>query len=108
MRHAMGEDVTALQVEGGASGVMMIPIPAAGVYQDASGVDEARAVAGVEDVVITAKAGQALARLPEGRSYLGFIFARASEPAAAEQALREAHGRLRFRIAKALPTVSAG
>ena len=41
-----------------------------------TGVDEARAVPGVDDVRITAKADQLLVPLPEGASYLGFIFAR--------------------------------
>jgi hypothetical protein len=40
--------------------------------------------------------------LPEGSSYLGFIFARAENPAAAEEALRAAHGKLRFDIAPLL------
>ena len=31
---------------------------------------------GIEDVIITAKQGQKLVPLPEGNSYLGFIFAR--------------------------------
>jgi hypothetical protein len=37
--------------------------------------------------------------LPEGDRYLGFAFARGDTPAAVEEALREAHGRLRFVIA---------
>jgi hypothetical protein len=37
--------------------------------------------------------------LPEGASYLGFIFARAPWcPALVEQALRDAHARLAFTI----------
>jgi hypothetical protein len=43
--------------------------------------------------------------LPEGASYLGFIFARAETPDAAEQALRNAHRHLRFEIATALPVI---
>ncbi len=39
-----------------------------------------------------------LSRLPEGDSYLGFIFARGETPAAVEQALRDAHARLAFTI----------
>ena len=41
---------------------------------------------------------QQLLALPEGSSYLGFIFARADAPAFAERAVREAHARLRFTI----------
>ncbi len=43
LRHALGEDVSGLQLEEGASGVMMIPIPKGGVYHSAAGVDDARA-----------------------------------------------------------------
>ena len=44
--------------------------------------------------------------LPEGRSYLGFIFARAAEPSEVVAALRAAHERLQFRIDKEVPLVS--
>jgi hypothetical protein len=105
LRHAIGEDVAALRPADAASGVMMIPIPRGGVYEDAAGLDAARAVEGVDDVVITAKAGQMLAPLPEGASYLGFIFARGGDPAAVERTLRLAHAKLSFRIARALHTL---
>ena len=77
---------------------MMIPIPRAGLYRRVLGVDAARAVPGVEDVRITAKPDQRLVPLPEGASYLGFIFARAATPEEAEQAVRLAHDQLRFEI----------
>ncbi len=105
LRHAIGEDIAALQLADAASGVMMIPIPRGGVYEDAAGVDEARSIEGVDDVIVTAKAGQMLVPLPEGASYLGFIFARGGDPAEVERALRRAHAKLSFRIATALPTV---
>jgi biotin carboxylase len=105
LRHAIGEDIAALLPVNAASGVMMIPIPRGGVYEDVAGLDEARAVEGVDDVIVTAKAGQMLAPLPEGASYLGFIFARGSHPAEVERALRQAHAKLDFRIATALPTM---
>jgi len=105
VRHATGGDISALPLADGASGVMMIPVPRGGVYEDVAGVDDARAVAGVDDVIITAKAGQALLPLPEGGSYLGFIFARGGDPAEVERALRCAHDKLSFRIATALPTL---
>jgi len=108
LRHAIGEDIAALEPADGASGVMMIPIPRGGIYEDVAGLAEARAVESVEDVIVTAKVGQALVPLPEGSSYLGFIFARAGDPAEVERALRHAHARLHFRIATALPTFRAG
>lgn len=103
--HALGEDVSALRLEDGASGVMMIPIPKGGIFHSAAGVEEASRVCGVEDVIITAKPGQRLLPLPEGSSYLGFIFARGFAPEAAERALRAAHGKLRFEIATTLETL---
>ncbi len=104
LRHALGEDVTSLERESCASGVMMIPIPKAGLYQSVEGVDQASAVPGIEEVIIAATVGQRLQMLPEGSSYLGFIFARAESPAEVEAALRRAHGELRFHIAAVLET----
>jgi ATP-grasp domain/L-amino acid ligase C-terminal domain 2/ATP-grasp N-terminal domain len=103
IRHAIGEDVRGYRQESMASGVMMIPIPRQGVYRETLGVDAALAVDGVEEVRMTAKPDTLLVPLPEGRSYLGFIFAGGDEPAGVERALREAHGRLRFRIDRELP-----
>jgi len=62
------------------------------------GVEEARSVPAVEDVVISAHKGQTLVPLPEGWQYLGFIFARGETPAEVEDALRIAHARLAFEI----------
>ncbi len=103
--HAAGEDVWRCRLAGGAHGVMMIPVPGEGVFVRAEGIEAARGVAGIEDVVITAKEGQHLLPLPEGASYPGFIFARASTPREAEQALRQAHSRLRFVLSPVLPVV---
>ncbi len=102
---ALGEDVQDVRREAGASGVMMIPIPGAGIYEGVEGMDAARATPGIDDVVITAKPTQKLLPLPEGSSYLGFIFAGGPSPEVVENALRAAHGKLRFVIAPALPVV---
>ncbi len=56
---------------------------------------------------ITAKADQRLVPLPEGASYLGFIFARAESAAGVDRALREAHRRLQFAIEPELRVVTA-
>ena len=84
----------------------MIPLPKDGVYESVEGVESAGAVPGIEEVVITAKAGQRLIPLPEGASYLGFLFARGDSPADVESALRRSHAELRFHIATALETFS--
>jgi biotin carboxylase len=104
LRHALGEDVSGVRLADGASGVMMIPIPKGGIYEGVDGVEQARAVAGIEDVIITATEGQRLIPLPEGATYLGFLFARSESPAAVEAALRQAHAELRFHIATVLET----
>lgn len=98
LRHAVGEPVGEWLRESEASAVMMIPIPRSGLFRGAAGVDEAKAVAGVDEVLITAKADQHLLALPEGSSYLGFIFAHAPTPDGAEQAVRNAHACLRLTI----------
>ena len=104
LRHALGEDVSQAQLADGASGVMMIPIPKGGLYERVEGVENAAAVPGIDDVIITATEGQRLIPLPEGSSYLGFLFARAGSPEAVETALRQSHAELRFHIATVLET----
>ena len=108
LRHALGEDVSRARLADAASGVMMIPIPKGGIYERVEGVERARAVAGIDDVMITATEGQRLIPLPEGASYLGFLFARAESPDAVEAALRLAHSQLRFHIATVLETFKPG
>ncbi len=103
LRHALGEHVDAYRREDVASGVMMIPIPKRGIYRRVDGVDRARAVAGVEDVRITAKPEAPIVPLPEGKSYLGFIFARGPSSGGVEQSLRHAHASLRFVIDREVP-----
>jgi hypothetical protein len=91
--------IPSLEREAVAAGVMMIPIPGAGVLREVRGVVEAKAVPLVEDVQITAHPGERLVPFPEGSRYPGFIFARGATPAAVEAALREAHRRLAFVLA---------
>jgi hypothetical protein len=107
LRHALGETPDGWSREPRASGVMMIPIPARGVYRRVAGVEEARLVGGVDDVLVTAKADQLLVPLPEGASYLGFIFSHGATPESVEQSLRDAHGRLRFTIDPELRVVQS-
>jgi hypothetical protein len=106
--HALGEDVSMLRRQRCASGVMMIPIPANGTYRGVQGTDEAMLVPNVAKVEITAKEGQRILQPPEGSSYLGFIFARAEEPADVEESLRVAHSKLAFDIAPDFPILPPG
>ncbi|WP_322822451.1 ATP-grasp domain-containing protein [Chloroflexus sp.] len=105
LRQAAGLPVDTLSREGQAGGVMMIPIPQAGILRAVDGVAEARAIPGIEAVEITAPLNYPLTPLPEGDSYLGFIFARGSDPATVEAALRTAHACLRFTIVPAIELV---
>ncbi len=98
LRHALGMPQAPLAREACAAGVMMIPIPRAGTLREVSGLEMGRAVPAVEEVSITIPVGQTVVPLPEGARYLGFIFARADDPATVEAALREAHHRLDFAI----------
>lgn len=99
LRHALGLPIESLEREAEATGVMMIPIPKAGVLKAVTGADQAAAVPGIVDLTISIPLGQELAPLPEGDKYLGFIFAKAETPDEVEAALRAAHRLLGFKIA---------
>jgi len=96
--HAVGQPLPVIPQEGGA-GVLMIPIPEAGILRRIEGIPEARAVPWIDDILIGIREGYELVPLPEGAAYLGFIFAHAPTPAAAEAALRESHAKLKIVVA---------
>ncbi len=98
LRHALNEEVGHWMREPQAAGVMMIPIPRAGILTEVRGLEEAKQVAHIEDLIISAHLTQELLPPPEGASYLGFIFSRAATTQAVEEALRTAHHRLTFII----------
>jgi biotin carboxylase len=98
LRHALGWPIASLERERPAAGVMMIPIPRGGILHGVDGLDQARAVPGIEGITISMHTGQRVVPLPEGSEYLGFIFSRAASPDEAEASLRRAHELLRFQI----------
>jgi biotin carboxylase len=98
LMHAIGRGVEAYERERQPAGVMMIPIPRAGILREVRGMHAARQVPGIVDLTISATLGKPIVPLPEGSAYLGFIFARGESPAAVETALRNAHRRLTFVI----------
>jgi len=98
LRHALGLPIDDLRRESAASGVMMIPIPRAGILEEVRGQDRARAVPGIAGLELTIGPGRHVKPLPEGDRYLGFLFARADGPEGVEQALRTAHGHLEIVI----------
>lgn len=101
LEHALGRLEAVPEREERAAGVMMVPIPRGGVLRSVAGVEEAREVPGVEDVIVSIPIGQEVVPLPEGNRYLGFIFARGPTPAGVESALREAHAALEIEIGSA-------
>jgi biotin carboxylase len=98
IRHALGLGLDGLTRESQASGVMMLPIRAAGVLERVEGVERARAVAGIVGLDITIAPGRELTPLPEGDRYLGFIFARGQSPRDVEESLRFAEACLDVRL----------
>lgn len=85
-----------------AGGVMMLPIAEAGVLVEVRGVEAARAMPGVRDVVITARPGDRVVPLPEGHAYAGFVFAEGAAPAAVVGGLRAAAAALSFEVRRLL------
>lgn len=106
LRQALGMSLPETRA-GEAAGVMMIPIPRRGIYQGVHNLEAAQAVPGVTGIHITAQPGHRLAPPPEGDSYLGFIYAEADWPEAAEMALRQAQRLLAFDIQPEFPVAAS-
>jgi ATP-grasp domain/L-amino acid ligase C-terminal domain 2 len=102
LQHAVEMSVGDWNREAAASGVMMIPVPASGVLDGVHGEESARTTRHIVGLEITARLHDYIAAWPEGLSYLGFLFARAEMAEEAEDALRVAHGKLRFTIRERL------
>jgi biotin carboxylase len=102
LRQALGWPLD-LAPSGGAAGVLMIPTPGAGTLRRVEGVLAAQQLPGIDELLISVREGYELVPLPEGGSYLGFVFAHADTPAEVESALRNAHDCLNIVIAPSLP-----
>ena len=87
---------------GRAAGVLMIPTPGTGVLRRVEGVMAASRIPGVREVSITVREGYELTPLPEGGTYLGFVFALGEGPAAVEDSLRRAREVIRVVVAPSL------
>jgi len=97
IEYAMGNNTGTISLES-AAGVMMIPTPRSGVLRRVEGVLEAQKIKNIKAVNISIREGHELIALPEGASYLGFIFATANSPKAVESALRDAFEKLNIVI----------
>jgi len=89
-------DAPELINEAEAAGVLMIPVTTAGILKRVEGLTEAMHTEYIKDIEIHINPGYELIRLPEGASYLGFIFAQAPDFDAAYAALKQAYGKLGF------------
>jgi biotin carboxylase len=98
IRHALGLGLEGLHRESQASGVMMLPIRAAGLLDRVSGQEHALSIEGVVGLEITIPKGRAVVPLPEGGRYLGFVFARAATPEGVEALLRRAESCLEVHL----------
>lgn len=98
LKSALGLDTRSVLTDPTPSGVMMIPIQRAGVLRQVDGIEEAKSVSGVEDVLIMAHKGETLVPIPEGSRYLGFIFCRAETPDLVVETLRKSHSCLKFEV----------
>jgi hypothetical protein len=94
IRSALGMPGSGLDSAAAATGVLMIPIPAAGTLVGIGGVDRALAVEGITEYDQTIADGRPVQPLPEGSRYLGFLFATGASPDDVERSLRSAHSRL--------------
>ena len=103
LRQACGIAVTDIDQVQEARGVMMIPIPAAGLLRGVEGIETAESIPLIDQIEITTKLNYPLVPLPDGDGYLGFIFARGGDPLAVEEALRQAHAQLLFQIDPLIP-----
>jgi len=106
LRHALRMPLPPITRQEQAAGVMMLPIPYAGILREVRGQAEARAIPGVEELTITAEPGDDLVPLPEGTRYLGFLLARGTTPEEVERSLRDAHRRLTVAISAAPPNTT--
>ena len=107
LRQACGLNFSGLQRSNQARGVMMIPIPGAGLLRGVDGIEQAKNIPLIENVEITTPLNNTVTPLPEGDGYLGFIFSRGETPQVVEEALRLAHQKLTFKIDPLLPMLQA-
>ena len=89
-------EVPVLGDEADAAGVLMIPVTSCGILKRIEGLTEAMQTEYVKDIEIHINPGYELIPLPEGASYLGFIFAQAPDFERTYAALKKAYGKLEF------------
>jgi len=98
LRSALDLPGPSLDTSRGATGVLMLAIPGAGVLEGIDGVEEALDIDGITEYDQTIPNGSELIPLPEGDRYLAFLFANADSPDAVETSLRNAHAVLDIQV----------
>lgn len=94
----LGQFTPLPQREPSAVATMMIPVSSAGTLDRVVGIEAARGVPHVTDVIVTVHRCQKLVPLPDDSRYAGFIFARGASPEIVEQAVRQANELIDFVI----------
>lgn len=98
LRHALGDALPAIDLSGPAVGVMMLPVPVAGIFNAIDGIEKSLAVDGIESIEVSARPGDRVLPLPEESIYLGFVFASGESSEAVVSALRTARDCLSINI----------
>jgi biotin carboxylase len=93
------------QVNSGAAGVLMLPIKEAGVLRRVEGVLNAEKIPYIDNIEISLREGYKVYPLPEGASYLGFVFSTAPDADTVEDALRDADSLINAVIAPFWPVL---
>ena len=105
LANAIGQHLP-IQINPGAAGVLMLPVRKEGVLRRVEGVMKAEQVPFIDEIEISLREGHKVYPLPEGASYLGFVFASAPEANVVEQALRDAFMQLNPVIAPFWPVLN--
>jgi hypothetical protein len=104
LANAIGLQLT-LDLKDDAAGVLMLPIEEAGILRRVEGVMKAEKVPYIDEIEISLREGCQVTPLPEGASYLGFVFSTAPDSNKVEQALRDAHALIKPVISPLWPVI---
>ncbi|HEX3554025.1 MAG TPA: GNAT family N-acetyltransferase [Thermoanaerobaculia bacterium] len=96
LRVALGEEVEPPRQATGAAGAMMLPITREGKLKSVQGVERARQVPGIKDVILNTSPGEVIVPFPEQSCYVGFLTAQGESVEDVERALSEAADRVDF------------
>lgn len=98
LRLALGEAVEPPRQSAGAAGAMMLPITREGKLKAVRGVDGARQVPGIRDVILNTSPGDVIVPFPEQSCYVGFLTAEGGSVEAVETSLTEASARIGLEV----------